>query len=392
MAMGRAAAQPSIYLDNNATTQIAPEVLQAMTECWEAGFANPGSQHAFGRAARTRLEDARESIAAILDAHPSEVIFTSGGTEAINLAVYGLTSGRQGSILLTRGEHPAVREACQFAAASGLQLHELPVDQQGRLIDSQAIRMLEQSTRLACLILAHNETGVLQQPEVFAAACRSQHVPLLLDAVQAVGKVPVSFRSTGAAALAFAAHKFHGPRGVGGLLLKRGLRLTPLLHGGHQEGGKRPGTEPVPLIVGMAKALQLWHTEHHERMQSIAALRDQLEQLLLHNCDPVQIHGSQTPRLPNTISIAFPGVSGEALLVSLHMAGVACSLGSTCASGSAEPAPALLAMGIPETICRSTIRLSLSKNTTAEEIRQAASVITATVQRLRETAGSATCD
>ena len=390
MAVGQAAMQPSIYLDNNATTQIAPEVLQAMTECWEAGFANPGSQHAFGRAARTRLEDARESIAAILEADPSEVIFTSGGTEAINLVVHGLTCGRRGSILLTRGEHPAVREACQFAAASGLLLRELPVDQQGRLMDSEAIQMLDRSSRLACLILAHNETGVLQQPAGFAAACRSQHVPLLLDAVQAVGKIPVSFRSTGAAALAFAAHKFHGPRGVGGLLLRRGLRLTPLLHGGHQEGGKRPGTEPVPLIVGMAKALQLWHSEHIERQQSAAALRDDLEQLLRRSCDPVRIHGSETHRLPNTISIAFPGVSGEALLVSLHMAGIACSLGSTCASGSAEPAPALLAMGIPETICRSTIRLSLSKNTTADEIRQAASVITATVQRLRGTAGSAT--
>lgn len=388
--MGQAAAQPSIYLDNNATTQIAPEVLQAMTECWQLGFANPGSQHSFGRAARTRLEDARESIAAILDADPSEVIFTSGGTEAINLAVHGLTCGRQGSILLTRGEHPAVREACQYAAASGLLLHELPVDQQGRLTDSEAIRMLDESSRLACLILAHNETGVLQQPTAFAAACNSRRVPLLLDAVQAVGKVPVSFRRTGAAALAFAAHKFHGPRGVGGLLLRRGLRLTPLLHGGHQEGGKRPGTEPVPLIVGMAKALQLWHSEHIDRSRSMAALRDQLEQLLRHNCAPVQIHGSETNRLPNTISIAFPGVSGEALLVSLHMAGIACSLGSTCASGSAEPAPALLAMGIPESICRSTIRLSLSKNTTAAEVLEAASVITTTVQRLRGTAGSTT--
>ncbi|MFN5584895.1 MAG: aminotransferase class V-fold PLP-dependent enzyme, partial [Planctomyces sp.] len=158
--MGQAAMQPSIYLDNNATTQIAPEVLQAMTECWEAGFANPGSQHAFGRAARTRLEDARESIAAILESDPSEVIFTSGVTEAINLAVHGLTCGRRGSILLTRGEHPAVREACQFAAASGLLLRELPVDQQGRLMDSEAIQMLDRSSRLACLILAHNETGV----------------------------------------------------------------------------------------------------------------------------------------------------------------------------------------------------------------------------------------
>jgi len=388
VSVGPAATQPSIYLDNNATTQIAPEVLETICECWQAGFANPGSQHAFGRAARTRLEDARESIAAILDADPAEVIFTSGGTEAINLAVHGLTAGRQGSILLTRGEHPAVREACQFAAASGLQLRDLPVDSQGRLVDAAARELLDHSTRLACLILAHNETGVLQQPAAFAADCRSKQVPLLLDAVQAVGKIPVSFRSTGAAALAFAAHKFHGPRGVGGLLLKRGLKLTPLLHGGHQEGGKRPGTEPVPLIVGMAKALQLWHTEQTARSQRIAELRNQLEQLLLQSCSPVQIHGRETSRLPNTISIAFLGVSGEALLVNLHMAGIACSLGSTCASGSAEPAPALLAMQVPDAVCRSTIRLSLSQNNTAAEIVEAARVITSTVQRLRRSAGS----
>ena len=388
MSVGPAASQQPIYLDNNATTRIAPEVLQAMQDCWEAGFANPGSQHGFGRAARTRLEDARESIAEILDADPAEVIFTSGGTEAINLAVHGLTCGRRGTLLLTRGEHPAVREACEHAACYGLQQHELPVNDQGLLCENEAIRLLDDHTRLACLILAHNETGVLQNPSAFSSACQSHNVPLLLDAVQAVGKVPVSFRRLGAAALAFGAHKFHGPRGVGGLLLRRGLRLTPLLHGGHQEGGRRPGTEPVPLIVGMARALQLWQTHHEETTRHISTLRDQLEDLLRQNCAPVRIHGSGTVRLPNTVSIAFPGVSGEALLVNLHMAGVACSLGSTCASGSAEAAPALLAMGIPNDVCRSTIRLSLSRMTTPDEVHRAASIIAATVQRLRSNSGS----
>ena len=174
----------------------------------------------------------------------------------------------------------------------------------------------------------------------------------------------------------------------GGLLLRRGLRLTPLLHGGHQEGGRRPGTEPVPLIVGMARALQLWQTHHEETTRHISTLRDQLEDLLRQNCAPVRIHGSGTVRLPNTVSIAFPGVSGEALLVNLHMAGVACSLGSTCASGSAEAAPALLAMGIPNDVCRSTIRLSLSRMTTPDEVHRAASIIATTVQRLRSTSGS----
>lgn len=388
MSVGPAASQQPIYLDNNATTRIAPEVLQAMQDCWEAGFANPGSQHGFGRAARTRLEDARDSIAEILDADPAELIFTSGGTEAINLAVHGLTCGRRGTLLLTRGEHPAVREACEYAACYGLQQLELPVNEHGLLCESEAIRLLDDQTRLACLILAHNETGVLQNPSAFSSACQARNVPLLLDAVQAVGKVPVSFRRLDVAALAFGAHKFHGPRGVGGLLLRRGLRLTPLLHGGHQEGGRRPGTEPVPLIVGMARALQLWQAHHEETTRHISTLRDQLEDLLRQNCDPARIHGRGTARLPNTISIAFPGVSGEALLVNLHMAGVACSLGSTCASGSAEAAPALLAMGIPNDVCRSTIRLSLSRMTTPDEVHRAASIISATVQRLRSTSGS----
>jgi cysteine desulfurase len=208
-------------------------------------------------------------------------------------------------------------------------------------------------------------------------------VPLLLDAVQAVGKIPVDFKATGAAALAFGAHKFHGPRGIGGLLLRRGIKLPSLLSGGHQESGRRAGTEAVPLIAGMAKALELWRDEVTARTDTMRSLRDQLQRELLRRCPPAVIHAKNAERLPNTLSIAFPGVPGEALLVNLHLAGVACSLGSTCASGSMEPAKALLAMGVEPEICKSSVRFSISCQNTVAEMDDAAERISTVVTRMR---------
>lgn len=373
----------AIYFDNNATTPVDPRVLDVMHRCWQTGFANPGSQHSFGRAARTLLEDSREQIAAILDADPSEVIFTSGGTEAINAAVAGLTAGRHGSIALTAGEHPATREACLRAASTGLKLHNIPVNSHG-LLDHHALEKLPWTElRLAAVILAHNETGVIQDTSALAELCRTHRVPLLLDAVQAVGKIDFSFRQSQAAAVAFGAHKFHGPRGIGALLVQRGVRLPPLLVGGHQESSRRAGTEPVPLAAGMAAALHHWHTERHSRQQHVSQLRNLLEAGLNELCHPIVIHGRHTHRLPNTVNVAFPGISGEALLVNLHLAGIACSLGSTCASGSVEPAPVLLAMGIPEDVCLASVRFSLSWQNTEQEVRAALPAIAAAVSRLR---------
>lgn len=373
-----------VYLDNNATTAIDPRVLAVMQECWTTAFANPGSAHGHGRLARTVLEDSRESICAILDADPEELVFTSGGTESINTAVYGLTRGRRGLVALTDGEHLAVKEACRHAALDGWSSVSIPVDSNGLLSRSGVVALPWNETRLACAILAHNETGVIQDTTVLAEQCRLHGVPLLLDGVQAVGKIPVSFRQSQATALAFAAHKFHGPRGVGGLLVRRGLRMPSLLHGGHQESGRRAGTEPVPLIAGMAKALVLWQAEQSERRQRVRELRDHLEQGLRVRCAPVMIHGEHAPRLPNTLSIAFPGVPGEALLVSLHLAGIACSAGSTCASGAVEPAPSLLAMGVPPDVCRSSLRFSLSHLNTMEDIQTAIDRISQLVQKLRK--------
>jgi len=372
-----------IYFDNNATTRIWPEVGAVMAEAWQTAFANPGSQHSFGRDARPVLENSRETIARVLDADPSEVIFTSGGTESINAAVYGLTLGRTGTIALTAGEHPATTAACERARQSGLKLATIDVDENG-LLQADSVQALPwDDLKLVCVILAHNETGVIQNLQPLADLCEQHRVPLLLDAVQAAGKIPVSFRQLKATALAFGAHKFHGPRGIGGLLLRRGVQLPPFLDGGHQESGRRAGTEPVPLIAGMARALELFQGDAESRMADVRQLRDSLQQQLTEQCAPVVVHGAAVARLPNTLSIAFPGVDGEALLVNLDLENGAGSLGSTCASGSAEPAPALLAMGIPPDVCNSSVRFSLSGMNTQREVDAAVQKIAAVVNRLR---------
>ena len=372
-----------IYLDNNATAPVDPRVLTWMDECWRTGFGNPGSQHEFGRAARRILEDSRESIAGILNADPAELIFTSGGTESINMAVFGFTCGRRGVIAMTDGEHPATLQSCSRSIGDGFRGVSMAVDSAGRLQQELLDQLPWRELKLVCLILAHNETGVIQNVEPLSALCRKHGVPLLLDAVQAVGKIPVDFAELGATAIAFGAHKFHGPRGVGGLLLRRGVKIPPLLEGGHQESGRRAGTEPVPLIAGMARALELWHDESTQRGKFVGEMRDHLENGILSLCKPAVVHGREASRLPNTLSMGFPGLNGEALLVNLQLAGIACSLGSTCASGSAEPAPSLLAMGVPADVCKSSVRFSLSCQNTLEEIDDATHRISSIVKRMR---------
>lgn len=372
-----------IYLDNNATTLILPEVAGVMTAAWQTAFANPGSQHSFGRDARPVLDNSRDTVARVLGADPSEVIFTSGGTESINAAVYGLTLGRSGSIALTRGEHPATTAACERARQNGMKLTHIEVDSAGRLQSDSLLALPWDDLKLVCVILAHNETGVIQDLTQLSELCEQHRVPLLIDAVQAVGKIPVNFAELKATALAFGAHKFHGPRGIGGLLLRRGVQLPPFLDGGHQESGRRAGTEAVPLIAGMAKALELFDSSRSERTTYVTQLRDQLQESLLETCAPAVVHGVDAPRLPNTLSIAFPGVEGEPMLVNLDLEGIACSLGSTCASGSAEPAPALLAMGCTPDICTSSVRFTVSHQNTPEEMNTAAQRIASVVQRLR---------
>lgn len=372
-----------LNLDANATTAPLPEVIDAVARCLRDVPGNPGSRHALGRKARQVLETSRETIAAILGAEPDEVVFTSGGTEANNLAILGLARGPRHTLLLSPGEHPSNLEACRALASRDWSLHKLPVDAHGLITATGLSDVNWSDVGLATVILAHNETGVIQDIGPLARLCVEHRVPLHLDAVQAVGKICVNFRELGAATLSLGAHKFHGPRGVGALLVRRGVKLSPLLYGGHQESEHRPGTEPVALIAGMAKALEIWHRDRVQRTAHLTNLRDRLEASLRELAAPVHIHAENAPRLPNTSNIAFPGLDGEALLVALDLEGICCSLGSTCASGSMEPAPILLAMGVPREIAKASVRFSVSELNTTEEIDDAANRIATVVARLR---------
>ncbi|HET6426475.1 MAG TPA: cysteine desulfurase family protein [Planctomycetaceae bacterium] len=371
--------EPVIDLDANATTRTWPEVAECVARHLRETTGNPGSRHVLGRRARRVLETSRESIASILGAEPDELLFTSGGTEANNLAVFGLPRGSHGTIALSPGEHPSVNEACTVLQQRGYKLHRFPVDADGRI----QLEAPWPEVKLCCVLWGHNETGIIQNVPAISDTCRSHGVPLHLDGVQVVGKLPVDFHATGAAALSFGAHKFHGPRGIGGLLIRQGTRLTPSLVGGFQEQGKRAGTEPVALVAGMALALELWQRDQEARTQTLTRLRDRLQSRLVEQCPFAVVHAAEAPRLPNTLNIAFPGIDGEALLVALDLAGVCASLGSACASGSTEPSPILVAMGCDPAVYRSSLRLSVSVFNTMEGIDHAVDVIATTVAKLR---------
>ncbi len=372
-----------IDLDHNATTRPWPEVVDTVARIMREAYANPGSRHAAGRRARQVLEDSRETIAHILGARPSEVVFTSGGTEAAHLALLGFAQGRPGTVALPPGEHPATEETIRSLESQGWRRATLPVDEAGRLRPQTFEGVSWRDVRLATLLLAHNETGVIQDISPVVSWCEEYGIPLHVDAVQAAGKIDVDFAGLRASTLSVGAHKFHGPRGVGALLVREDVRLAPAVFGGHQEGGRRPGTESVALIAGMSVALQMWHDDRQERTRHIRELRDRLEAGLAGACAPVVINGAQADRLPNTLNIAFPGVDGEALLVALDLKGVGCSLGSTCASGSSEPAPMLVAMGCPPEVSRSAVRLSVGFDNSLAEIDRAIGIIAGTVAQLR---------
>lgn len=373
-------AMEPIYLDANASTPLLPPVLEAMTPYFLEASGNPASSHAAGRAARRALEDARERIAALLGAHPDEVVFTSGATEANNLALLGLPSDPQRPGMLASGlEHPCVLEPLQRLQAAGRPLEMVPVSSEGQV---QLPRTLPEHVGLATLMLANHETGVLQ-PVAELADRGGAGVLLHCDAAAAVGKMGVSFRDLGVATLAACAHKFHGPKGIGLLLVRRGLRLRPLLHGGHQQQGTRPGTEPVPLAVGMARALELAVEALEGTRQHVLQLHGTFLQLLRQEVGPVVVNGGEDLGLPHTLNLSFPGCRAEGLLMALDLAGVQCSAGSACSSGSLQPSPVLRAMGLPEEQLRSALRFGFSRTTTLAEVVEGAQRIARCVKRLR---------
>lgn len=366
--------RPRIYLDHNASAPLDPEVFEVMKPYWLA-TGNPESRHGFARSQRAVIEDARERLAAILNARPSEVVFTSGGTEANNLALLGLAR-RPGStsrrVVVSPIEHPAVGEPIDALEAEGFEVARSSVGLDGVVETREFSTLLSPETSFASLILAHNETGALQPVQAVSEQARELGIPVHTDAVQAVGRIPVDFRALGVATLAISAHKFHGPAGIGALLIRDDLTLAPLLRGGGQQRGRRPGTPATALIVGMAEALDRWHREREERIRRWTGLRDRLESRLFDALGPERVvrNGPNDPalRLPQTTHLGFPNLDGDSLLLRLDMEGIAVSIGSACASGSTQPSPSFLAMRIPEDRLRSSVRFSLGATTTVEEI------------------------
>ncbi len=378
-----------IYLDNNATTALDPQVLEAMAP----HFLRPGnaeSRHAAGRAARRAWEEAKDSVARILGADPSEVIFTSGGTEANNLAVFGLAGAEHapGHVVSSPIEHPAVAEPVARLEAAGFAVDRPRIDARG-LAEARAMAdTFRDDTRFATLMLANNETGAIEPVAELAALARARGVAVHTDAVQAVGRIPVNFQALGVTTLAASAHKFHGPVGAGLLLVRAGVKLGSRLFGGGQQQGRRPGTVAVPLAVGLARALELWQAEADARIERWTRLRDRLERGLIAalGTDRVVRNGPNenepARRLPQTLNVGFPGLDGDALLMQLDLLGVCASLGSACASGSTRPSPTLVAMRIPDDRLRSSVRFSLGATTTEADIDKALARVIEAVERV----------
>ena len=372
----------SIYLDHNATAPMLPAVADAIREASLRYVGNPESQHEAGRQARRALENARERIGEILGArttgrNPDRIFFTSGGTEANNLALLGLLgagSNRNitpGHLVISAIEHPSVSEPASQLESQGWEVDRIGIDRNGVLLLDELANALRPETRLVSLMLGNNETGVMQPISEAAALCAKNGVLLHTDAVQVAGKLPVEFANWNLAMMSCAAHKFHGPRGVGVLVVRDDVAIQPTLFGGHQQADVRPGTESLALALGMCTALEAWQLESEQRVARMTELRDLLESTLLAEYSQAIVLGHDAPRLPNTLSISFVGLDRQALVMALDMAGVACSTGSACASGSSELSPSITAMALKNEVIEGSIRLSLGATTTKAEIEEA---------------------
>jgi len=379
-----------VYLDYNATTPVAPAVLEAMLPFLSDNFGNAGSVHTPGQRARAAVDAARESVAALIGAKPSEIVFTSGGTEADNLALFGSVASStkpRKHIITTAIEHHAILHSCEELERQGVEVTVVPVGQSGSsqgIVDPEGIRRaLRPETILITVMHANNELGVIQPIEEIGRIAAAAGVRFHCDAVQSAGKVPLDVNRLGVDLLSISAHKFCGPKGVGALYVRSGTALAPRFFGGHAERDRRPGTENVPGIVGIGKAAELARNLLAEDSARISALRDRLETALLERVPTARVNGDRTHRVPNTTNMSFPGAGGEALLISLDLQGIACSTGAACSSGSTEPSHVLLASGLSRDDARSSLRFSLGRPTTAEEIDYAISVIPSVVERIR---------
>ncbi len=374
----------TIYLDNNATTRIAPEVLEEMMPYLSDLYGNPSSMHTFGGQLHRKVEEARAKVAALLGASPEEIIFTSCGTESDNTALNSaVESSRRRHVITTRVEHPAVLNFCQHLARKGYRITYLPVNDTGQLDMDALVKTLDDDTAVVSVMFANNETGVRFPVEQIAAITRDRGIILHTDAVQAVGKVPFDIKALGADMLTLSGHKLHAPKGIGALYVRKGTRFHPYVIGGHQEKGRRAGTENVASIIGLGKAAELAMRHLDREADYLGRLRDKLEAALLKCCPDVRVNGDRHYRLPNTTNISFEYVEGEAILLRLNEYGICASSGSACTSGSLEPSHVLRAMGVPFTAVHGSIRFSLSRYNTEEEIDKVIEIMPPIIKELR---------
>ncbi|MGD8990667.1 MAG: cysteine desulfurase NifS [Desulfobacterales bacterium] len=376
-----------IYVDNNATTKVAPEVLEAMLPYYSEHYGNPSSMHSFGGNVGGAIKSARENVAKLIGATPAEIVFTSGGTEsdgtAISAAIESYPHKRH--IVTSRVEHPAIKNLYESLSKKGYRTTFVPVDNKGRLDIDHLYNSLSEETAVVSLMWGNNETGVVFPIEEISQEVKSRGILFHTDAVQAVGKIPLNVGESGVDMLSISGHKFHAPKGIGALYIRKGTKFSPFMIGGHQESGRRGGTENTAAIIGLGKAAEL-ACEHLQNngYDAVSRLRDKLERALLKKVPNAMVNGDTTSRLPNTTSIAFEYVEGEAILLMMNEHGICASSGSACTSGSLEPSHVLRAMGVPFTAAHGSIRFSLSRYNTEDEIDVIVDKLPPIIERLRE--------
>ncbi len=376
----------TIYFDNNATTKVADEVLEEIKPYFCDLYGNPSSMHTFGGQIGIKIREAREKTAALLGCDPSEIIFTGCGTESDNTAIKGTLAAHPNKrkVITTRVEHPAVLSVCRDLENQGYTVVELAVDKKGRLDLSELESHLDDNIAIVTIMFANNETGVVFPVEKIAEIVKSKGIVFHTDAVQAVGKIPINLSKSNIDLLSLSGHKLHAPKGVGILYVRKGTRLAPFMLGGHQEGGRRAGTENVPGIIGLGRACELAMQNFDRENKKVKFLRDKLEKGILAKCPDCMVNGDTERRLPNTSNISFEFIEGESILLMLDRFGICASSGSACTSGSLEPSHVLRAMGVPFTAAHGSVRFSLSRYNTEEEVDFTVEKIPPIIARLRE--------
>lgn len=374
-----------VYLDNNATTRVAPEVFEAMSPYFSDLYGNPSSAHRFGGQVAVRLREAREQVAALLGADPEEILFTSCGTESDNTAVMSalFTNPAKRHVVTSRVEHPAVRTLGQHLSEKGYEVTEIPVDGEGKLDMDRYVDSLRPDTAVVSLMWANNETGVIFPVEEAAGIARDQEILFHTDAVQIAGKVPINLRNSAVDMLSISGHKLHAPKGIGALYVRKGTKFAPYIVGGHQERSRRGGTENTSGIIGLGKACELALKNIERENKEIRILRDKLEKELIRLVPNSKVNGGKAERLPNTSNISFEFVEGESILLMMDEFGICASSGSACTSGSLQPSHVLRAMGVPFTMAHGSIRFSLSNYSTEEEIDFVIEKLPPIIERLR---------